>query len=413
MFDRLIDDVAGRFGLSADKARQLFGMLLATIFDQERGGFAGFIDQFRQKGLGHIAQSWVGTGPNEPISPSQVEDVFGASAIGDMAGKLGVGNSAVSGALSGLLPGMVNGLTDDGQIPTGVGIPDKLRGFVSGLGDWAGDLGKAGLGAVGAGAAAVGAGMHRVGDAAGDTTRAVGAGLNRAGDAISDGARAAGDGFGKLVPWLLIGALVVGAFLFFKGCKRDEATLPVADTTAPAADSMATDGAATTDAMGADAQAAADAAAAAAAANTATSPAGATTAPADAGAALDQLSGKQFSADELVQALNLMIIHFDTGSANISADSTDILKKAAEAIKAAPAGTKIEVGGHTDDTGNAAANQALSQRRAEAVVARLGELGVGAGVLGGKGYGQDKPVADNGTDTGRAQNRRIEFTVTP
>ena len=53
----------------------------------------------------------------------------------------------------------------------------------------------------------------------------------------------------------------------------------------------------------------------------------------------------------------------------------------------------------------------LSQQRAEAVVAKLGELGVAPGVLTAKGYGQDKPVADNATDEGRASNRRIEFTV--
>ncbi|WP_242112119.1 OmpA family protein, partial [Luteimonas aquatica] len=124
-------------------------------------------------------------------------------------------------------------------------------------------------------------------------------------------------------------------------------------------------------------------------------------------------AGGGYSADDLVKALNLMIVHFDTGSANISRDSDEILAKAAEAIKNAPAGTRIEVGGHTDNTGNAGANQTLSQARADAVKARLEKNGVAGDTLRAKGYGQDKPVADNGSEAGRAQNRRIEFTVQP
>ena len=65
----------------------------------------------------------------------------------------------------------------------------------------------------------------------------------------------------------------------------------------------------------------------------------------------------------------------------------------------------------TDNTGNASANQKLSQARADAVARQLVDDGVGKDVLTAKGYGQDKPVADNGTEEGRAKNRRIEFTV--
>jgi hypothetical protein len=135
-------------------------------------------------------------------------------------------------------------------------------------------------------------------------------------------------------------------------------------------------------------------------------------APLDAAGALSALAPGKFSADDLVKALNLMIIHFNTGSAVISADSMDILGKAAAALKAAPAGVKVEVGGHTDNTGNAEGNMKLSDARANAVRAKLAELGVAADSMTAKGYGDTKPVADNGSDEGRAKNRRIEFSVT-
>lgn len=72
---------------------------------------------------------------------------------------------------------------------------------------------------------------------------------------------------------------------------------------------------------------------------------------------------------------------------------------------------KLNVGGHTDSTGNAAANKALSQRRAQAVVDYLVSKGVDASKLVAQGHGSENPVADNKTEEGRFKNRRIEFSV--
>ena len=69
----------------------------------------------------------------------------------------------------------------------------------------------------------------------------------------------------------------------------------------------------------------------------------------------------------------------------------------------------MQVEGHTGNQGNAAANQALSERRAQAVVARVTAHGVEASRLSSKGMGQTKPVADNGAEEGRAKNRRVEL----
>jgi len=70
---------------------------------------------------------------------------------------------------------------------------------------------------------------------------------------------------------------------------------------------------------------------------------------------------------------------------------------------------KLRVEGHTDNQGNAAANQSLSEKRAQAVVAWLTAHGVEAGRLTAKGLGQTKPVEDNSTEDGRAKNRRVEL----
>lgn len=118
-----------------------------------------------------------------------------------------------------------------------------------------------------------------------------------------------------------------------------------------------------------------------------------------------------FAADDLAAALNLAIIDFETGSVRPSTESRELLRRMAEVIRVAPAGTMIEIGGHTDDLGDAAANLVLSQERAEAVRGELVALGVGADKLRAHGYGEERPVAANETLEGRSQNRRITFAV--
>ena len=73
---------------------------------------------------------------------------------------------------------------------------------------------------------------------------------------------------------------------------------------------------------------------------------------------------------------------------------------------------KVEIGGHTDSAGIAAKNQALSERRAQAVKKFLVKEGVAAERLDAVGYGAAKPVDGNDTPAGRANNRRVEFKVT-
>ncbi|MFG6176312.1 OmpA family protein [Halomonas sp. THAF12] len=75
--------------------------------------------------------------------------------------------------------------------------------------------------------------------------------------------------------------------------------------------------------------------------------------------------------------------------------------------------TRVNIAGHTDSTGDAAYNQRLSERRAQAVGGYLSQSGVASNRLYMNGYGENQPVASNDTESGRAQNRRVEITLTP
>jgi len=82
----------------------------------------------------------------------------------------------------------------------------------------------------------------------------------------------------------------------------------------------------------------------------------------------------------------------------------------AEKLLANP-GIKITVDGHTDSTGSKAANTRLSKARAQAVVDYFAAKGIGKDSMVARGFGPDRPVADNKTAAGRAQNRRVEINT--
>ena len=121
------------------------------------------------------------------------------------------------------------------------------------------------------------------------------------------------------------------------------------------------------------------------------------------GGCLPQLIEKKFTGA-------IRGIVFATASARIQRSSFKLLDEAAAMLLQYPS-LRLEVSGHTDNQGVAAANLALSQQRADAVRQYLVDKGVDASRLTAVGFGADKPVASNGTPKGRAENRRIEFRM--
>ena len=129
--------------------------------------------------------------------------------------------------------------------------------------------------------------------------------------------------------------------------------------------------------------------------------------------ALDELSDP-FTAEDLVRALGILIINFDSGKYDVPPARLAALQKGAGFIKKLQQrdpNVILEVGGHTDSDGTDASNQKLSENRANAVKEILVRFGVNSSSLQTRGYGSTKPRADNSTDQGKFLNRRIEYKI--
>ena len=101
-------------------------------------------------------------------------------------------------------------------------------------------------------------------------------------------------------------------------------------------------------------------------------------------------------------------ISFDTNSYAIKPSFDPVLNSVTQTLQQHPE-LIASVVGHTDNTGTAAYNQTLSQNRAQSVASYIATHGIPAQRLSAQGMGQNQPIADNATDAGRAQNRRVEI----
>ena len=122
LLDSLIGNVLGQQQQPASQPGGMAGVLMQLLaggggVQNAGGGLAGLLDQFRAAGLGHVADSWVGTGPNQPVSPQQLESVFGTDQVQSMSRQAGMAPQDFLGQLSQHLPRVVDGMTPGGRLP--------------------------------------------------------------------------------------------------------------------------------------------------------------------------------------------------------------------------------------------------------------------------------------------------------
>jgi outer membrane protein OmpA-like peptidoglycan-associated protein len=126
------------------------------------------------------------------------------------------------------------------------------------------------------------------------------------------------------------------------------------------------------------------------------------------------LSKRPKKANVVVTAKEVKLskkVNFANDSAAITADSSSLLQEIALTLKEHPELTRVEIQGHTDNSGTPAYNKRLSQERAEAVRNALVSLGVETSRLTAVGYGQEKPLGPNSSDAAKAKNRRVQLLI--
>lgn len=232
LFDSIISGASEKFGLG-NKAGTVLSALLSLMTDQNRGGFAGFLDLFSKAGLGDVASSWISAGVNQELSDEQVESALGANTIGEIAKQADISKADATSALGYMIPNVVDKLTPDGIVPDEKDLLTKIGEFLSGIGGAVAGAAIAGAGAVGAvasGAAdkvgdVANAAVDVVGDAAGATVDVgkkavsavgdtVGGAMNAVGN-VFDGDNDNNDGILKwLLPLILLGLLLLLGFWF-------------------------------------------------------------------------------------------------------------------------------------------------------------------------------------------------------
>ena len=122
---------------------------------------------------------------------------------------------------------------------------------------------------------------------------------------------------------------------------------------------------------------------------------------------------QEVTADAMYSALKkdgfiALYINFDTGKSNIKPESLAIIGQIAALLQAHPE-LKVSIEGHTDNVGTPQSNKVLSTQRAKSVLNAVAQKGIAVARLTALGWGQEKPIADNRSEEGKAKNRRVEI----
>lgn len=131
----LFDSVAGALGAASGGGGQPDLMKIVMTLVQNAGGIEGLMAKLQQGGLAEEAASWVSTGQNQPVSGSQLESALGGDLLGSVAQQTGMGQGDLAGTLAKMLPQLIDGMSPQGQLPAGGGLPDLggLGGLLGGL----------------------------------------------------------------------------------------------------------------------------------------------------------------------------------------------------------------------------------------------------------------------------------------
>ena len=140
MFSSIIDGVNEKFDLG-DKAGALISAILALMTDSASGGFAGFINRFRTAGLGDLADSWVSSGANTPVSYEQLESVLGEDTLRGISEQVGTDYETTVNASGYIIPHLVDDLTPNGEIPNESDLLSQVGGYLTGVGTSSGGVG--------------------------------------------------------------------------------------------------------------------------------------------------------------------------------------------------------------------------------------------------------------------------------
>jgi len=428
MFEQLIAEAASRLNMSAASVSALVRGLLGLMTNAQTGGPEGLVGMFRHAGLGDTLTSWFGGREGRVVTANQVESVLGPNVLNNLATSSGLSLPAASTATAFILPKLIGLVTPGGTLPSANALMRQVSGYLDrpislpqlkadrrgwprwmplavvaalALLAWFALRGPAGtldpqLTVSNRDGRVTYSGVVR--DEA-TRTSIINALQTAFGAANVEGTLRI-DPNVKPASWLtrlgdLVAALNVPGVDFSLTGDR----INLGGWLSAAQRQSLTDKLkgmfADQSTIGSLGDAAADAVRAA---------------NAKALSALGAI-GVGASPATLADAMNLAIINFATGSADIPAGDMEIIRQSAAALKRAPAGTTIEIGGHTDNTGDAASNLTLSQRRADAVKVALAAAGVQPAMLTTRGYGDAQPRATNDTEYGRFQNRRIEYSV--
>lgn len=426
-FDTVVQQIARATGLGAPAEPFIKG--LASYIFNKSGGVSGLLQKFQNAGLGDIARSWTaGSGTMRSIDAGQIRSVLGNEALEDIGNKAGVKPGLVATYAASILPQLIRTFTSGGAMPDTMPAsfatlvnpaPRRKKPFHL----WRWLLPLLALLAL----AYCGWQKRNVLTPPPVATPTAGLAAQATVPSLSFKNTGGKIDLGGVVRTAAEKAGAIGAFAGVYGQKNVTANVAVNPDVAPAswmdalkavatAPAAKTDGLAfkfTGDTLDLD---------------TSKLP------TAEAREELSQLFQNRFSdveikglyqpglealgelqpgfgAIDLTNALNQTDITFANNSDVVSTSSLAVVAEAAKAIKSAPAGMKIDIGGYTDSNGSDAANLALSERRAKAVVAALVAKGVPAGQLKATGHGESNPIGDNSTEAGRAANRRTVYTA--